>query len=131
MIVVDTSIVISIFEQEFDGPEFAGIIASEQNLLMSSVNVHESAVVLLSRRGKENADELIEFLRVSKIDVVPFDLRQARVASEAYARFGKGSGAKAQLNLADCAAYALATAYSAPLLFKGNDFTHTDLKLYR
>jgi ribonuclease VapC len=52
---------------------------------------------------------------------------QAAIAFDAYQRFGKGSGHPAQLNLGDCAAYALARSLNLPLLFKGNDFVHTDV----
>lgn len=65
------------------------------------------------------------------MQVAPFDEIQARAASEAFGRYGKGIHAKARLNLADCAAYALARSLSAPLLFKGNDFTHTDVEQCR
>ena len=68
------------------------------------------------------------FLREDNdFEIVPFDETQARVALSAFGRYGKGIDPKARLNLADCAAYALATSFSAPLLFKGNDFTATDV----
>ncbi len=58
---------------------------------------------------------------------MPFDDAQVRVAAVAFDRYGKGINSKARLNLSDCAAYALAKIMSAPLLFKGEDFTQTDL----
>jgi ribonuclease VapC len=68
---------------------------------------------------------------VSKISVIAFDEEQVRLAAIAFDRFGKGLHAKAKLNLCDCAAYALAKSHNAPLLFKGRDFTHTDLEPWR
>lgn len=65
------------------------------------------------------------------MQVAPFDEDQARAASTAFGRYGKGIHSKARLNLADCAAYALAKSLSAPLLFKGSDFTHTDVEQWR
>ena len=65
---------------------------------------------------------------MSNVVVEPFDDDQAGIAFAAYRSYGKGSGHKAQLNLGDCAAYALATSLDLPLLFKGNDFTHTDVR---
>ena len=62
-----------------------------------------------------------------KNEIAPFDERQARAAAAAFDRYGKGVHAKAALNLADCAAYALAKTLSAPLLFKGDDFSNTDV----
>ncbi len=70
---------------------------------------------------------LDELLGDAEISVVPFDATQARIAREAYARFGKGSGSTAGLNFGDCMTYALAKVTGEPLLFKGDDFTHTDV----
>jgi ribonuclease VapC len=62
------------------------------------------------------------------IMVVPFDEPMAEAAFEAFKRYGKGQGHKAQFNIIDCAAYALAKARNLPLLFKGNDFAATDVR---
>jgi ribonuclease VapC len=64
-----------------------------------------------------------------EIEIVPFDEAQLRAAVAAFDRYGKGIHPRARLNLADCAAYALAATMNAPLLFKGNDFAATDVKL--
>ena len=61
------------------------------------------------------------------ISVMPFGVDDARSATAACQRYGEGTGHPAQLNLADCAAHALATSLGAPLLFKGGDFTRTDV----
>ena len=63
----------------------------------------------------------------TEIEIVPFDEVQVRAAAAAFDRYGKGINSKSALNLADCAAYALAKTMGAPLLFKGNDFVATDL----
>lgn len=131
MMVVDSSVVIAIFEEEEDAMTFADAIASGEGLGMSAVNVHDTAIVLHSRRGVENIEDFWRFLKVSNIEIAPFDADQARAASKAYARYGKGFHSKAKLNLADCAAYALAKSRAAPLLFKGNDFPHTDVEQWR
>lgn len=131
MMVVNSSAVIAIFEEEEDAAIFADAIASGEGLVMSAVNVHETATVLHGRRGAENVEDFRRFLKVSNIEIAPFDEDQARTASEAYARYGKGFHSQARLNLADCAAYALARSLSAPLLFKGDDFTHTDVEQWR
>jgi ribonuclease VapC len=70
---------------------------------------------------------LWSFLRDNSIMIAPFDEIQARAAADAFGRYGKGIDARARLNLADCAAYALAKSLGVPLLFKGDDFTHTDI----
>ena len=64
----------------------------------------------------------------SEIEIIAFDEAQMRAAALAFARYGKGIDPKARLNLADCAAYALATSLKVPLLFKGNDFAATDVQ---
>ena len=72
------------------------------------------------------------FLQIENdFEIIPFDEAQAREALAAFDRYGKGIDPKARLNLSDCAAYALAKTLNAPLLFKGNDFTQTDLQLFR
>lgn len=95
---------------------------------MSAVNAHETSCVLLARRGRAGLEGLWRFLIEYRVSIVPFDETQARLAADAYARYGKGLGSKAQLNLCDCAAYALARSLGAPLLFKGEDFSQTDVK---
>ncbi|NDA12425.1 MAG: PIN domain-containing protein, partial [Actinobacteria bacterium] len=67
------------------------------------------------------------FVNALDVEVVPFDIEQANIAREAYRQFGKGSGHQAQLNFGDCLSYATAVALEQPLLFKGEDFLHTDV----
>lgn len=68
-------------------------------------------------------------LASSRIEVVAFSAQQARIARDAYQRFGRGSGHPAQLNMGDCFSYALARDLGEPLLFKGHDFALTDIEL--
>jgi ribonuclease VapC len=131
MIVVDSSAILAILEKESDATLYARAIREADSLVISAVNAHETAVVLRSRRGPEGEAMLWAFLAANEIAVAPFDESQARGASETFGRFGKGIHSKARLNLADCAAYALAKSLSAPLLFKGDDFVHTDIKQWR
>lgn len=67
------------------------------------------------------------FLRVTDIEIMPIERREASIAIEAFANYGKGRGHPAQLNLSDCFSYACAKTRGIPLLYKGNDFSHTDL----
>ena len=129
MIVVDSSAVVAILEREDDSASYARVIQDADNLTMSAVNAHECAVVLRRRRGPEGERILWLFLADNGVQILPFDEEQARKASEAFGKYGKGIDPKARLNLADCAAYALAKSLSAPLLFKGNDFIHTDIEV--
>ena len=69
-----------------------------------------------------------DFIREARIDIEPVSVLQAKIAREAYRDFGRGSGHPAQLNFGDCFAYALARDTGQPLLFKGNDFSQTDVR---
>jgi ribonuclease VapC len=130
-VVVDSSAIIAILEKESDAALYAGAIRQADSLVISAVNAHESAVVLRRRRGLEGEATLWGLLADNGIHVIAFDEAQVRAASRAFDRYGKGIHAKARLNLCDCAAYALAKSLDAPLLFKGDDFTHTDVERWR
>lgn len=93
---------------------------------MSSVNLLEARIVLTGSKGLPR-DWLEEFLANERIDIVPFDEALAGLAFEVYRRYGKGRH-PAKLNMGDCAAYALAKSRGWPLLFKGDDFTQTDVE---
>ncbi len=129
MIVVDSSALIAIAFAEPEKAAFEGIIAGPERCLLSAVNAYETATVLRTRRGLVAVEALWEMLESKGIEIIPFDEMQVLAAAEAYGRYGKGIHSKARLNLADCAAYALAKAMNAPLLFKGDDFAHTDVKV--
>jgi ribonuclease VapC len=131
MIVVDSSALVAILLKEPEAQDFEDIITSGEQCVMSAVNVHETATVLRLRHGVAAVERFWQFLADVEIEIIPFDEVQVRAAAVAFDRYGKGLNSKARLNLSDCAAYALAKTMSAPLLFKGNDFTQTDLQLYR
>jgi ribonuclease VapC len=128
MIVVDSSAVLAILLGEADRQSFAEIIAGGERCLMSAVNVHETATVLRLRHGAAAVVAFWRFLTDAEIETIPFDEARVRAAAVACDRYGKGINSRARLNLADCAAYALGRTMDAPLLFKGGDFTHTDLR---
>jgi ribonuclease VapC len=131
MIVVDSSALIAIFEQEMDASIYAKAIQKADRLIISAVNVHETGMVIRARRGAA-ADYLMwRFLREENdFEIAPFDTEQARAALLAFGRYGKGIDSKARLNLADCAAYAPATTLDSPLLVKGDDFAATNGKRF-
>ena len=128
MIVVDSSALLAILLAERDAELYRTALKTSEPLVVSAVNLHETLVVLVTRRGTESRKSLWALLDDAAVDIAPFDKQQATLATEAYARYGKGLGSKAQLNLCDCAAYGLARHLDAPLLFKGEDFSHTDVK---
>ena len=128
MIVIDTSAMVSALAGGPEAARFQSIIKDAPAACMSAFNVFECRVVLVRRFGAGMLAEFELLLREAEIAIEPFDADQARLAFEAYRRFGKGTGHAAGLNLGDCAAYALARSRDLPLLYKGQDFAKTDLR---
>lgn len=126
MIVVDTSALMAVMLREDDEADMLVALVLAREVGISAMNDFETRVVTRSRGGQIMVHHLDVVLRSIDAVVLPFDAHQAVVASEAHARFGKGNH-PARLNLADCAAYALAKSLDAPLLFKGSDFSQTDI----
>ena len=127
MIVIDTSALVAIMRHEPEEETFSRLIANASPCLLSAVSLHEASLVLAGRkREEENWRVLDALVESAALDIVPFDVQLARLARDAFLRFGKGRH-PAALNLADCASYALAKQRGAPLLYKGNDFSRTDI----
>ncbi len=78
---------------------------------------------MFARRGVNGLYDLEDLLSLIKAEIISHDLNLAALSLETFRRYGKGIDTKARLNFGDCAAYALAKAMNAPLLFKGDDFT--------
>jgi ribonuclease VapC len=127
MIVVDSSALVAILEQEPDGDRFLQIIRDEARRLVSAVTVYETGIVIGARRGWDSLGDMTALLEELGLETVPFTEAHIIASLEAYRRYGKGVHPKARLNLGDCVAYALAKSLNAPLLFKGADFTETDV----
>jgi ribonuclease VapC len=128
VIVVDASAIVAVFQDEPEGPEFLDRLSEAPVAVMSAANWVEAAI-RCDRTHKVGGAVLFDALLARlQIAVEPVTAKHAQLAREAYARFGKTSRHPAQLNFGDCFAYALAKAFDAPLLFKGDDFTDTDLK---
>lgn len=127
--IIDTSALIAIIRDESDAAIYARAIEGADSRNLSAANYLECAVVADRSRDPVLSRQFDELIRVSEISVQPVTEPQAKLAREAYRDFGKGSGHPAGLNFGDCFSYALAKDYNEPLLFKGDDFTHTDLTL--
>jgi ribonuclease VapC len=126
--VVDTSAIFAVIAREPDAERYRDALKGQVDLFMSAVTVFECRTVVHRRLSPSLLGALDDFMRKGEVQIVPFDSDHATLAFAAYRRFGKGSGHKAQLNLGDCAAYALATSLDLPLLFKGDDFGRTDVR---
>lgn len=125
--VIDTSAVLAILGNEPERQHFSSLISVAADIYMSAPTLVESRLVALARYGSLGEQDLKLFIAVAGIQIVAFDAEQAAVASEAYTRFGKGRH-KAGLNFGDCFSYALASVKNDSLLFKGDDFSATDIR---
>ena len=128
MIVVDTSALMAIVLGEPEGPAFKTRLGRSPGALISSVSVLESRMVVCGRRGPRALVLLNDLLALPGFEIVSPDESQVAAAFNAFVAFGKGSGHPAGLNFGDVFAYALAKTRRLPLLFKGNDFSETDLE---
>jgi len=125
--VIDSSALVAIYQLEPERERFVQIITMAASRRMSVASYVECSVVLQSRRGLLGHNPVDAFVAEARIELVPVDVEQAKMASIAFARFGKGHH-RAGLNFGDCFSYALAKRLGEPLLFKGNDFIHTDIE---
>jgi len=126
-VIIDTSALISILRAEDDAATMAHAIEEATIRRISAANYLETAVVIDGSRDPVASRRFDELVEAASLTVEPVTREQAHIAREAYRDFGKGSGHKAGMNFGDCFAYALAKSVGEPLLFKGNDFIHTDI----
>ncbi|MBA3309336.1 MAG: type II toxin-antitoxin system VapC family toxin [Nocardioidaceae bacterium] len=126
--IVDTSAVIAILTGELEHEAFARAIVESPVAGMAAATFLETALVVDGLGDPVKSRRLDELIRALGIEIVDTTAEHARIARAAYHDFGKGSGHPAKLNYGDCFAYALAAATGEPLLFKGDDFVHTDLQ---
>lgn len=127
-IVVDTSAVVAILRAEPEADRFAELIEAE-DAAISAGSVIEAIRVLTAKRGEGAGPRIWRFLKAFRVRIVAVTAAQVHLAEEGMARFGKGRGAPpAVLNYGDLFAYALARQLDVPVLFKGDDFSQTDLR---
>ena len=124
--VVDTSAIVAILLGEPESDIFAQILAANSPLAISAVTLHEASIVMARKARQPGVRLLDDFLREAPIEICGVATEDALAAREAYFRYGRGYH-PAALNLADCFPYALAKARNEPLLFKGEDFSQTDI----
>jgi ribonuclease VapC len=126
-VIVDTSALIAILRDEPEARACATAIASSTSRRVSAANFVEAALVIDASRDPVASRRFDDLIKAAQMIIEPVTEAQARIAREAYRDFGKGSGHPAKLNFGDCFAYALAKVTGEPLLFKGDDFAHTDI----
>lgn len=125
--IVDTSALVAVLLDEPETRSFVRLLTLNPTFI-SAATLVEARVVMTRGREVLGRRALDTLLREIDVSVVPVDAEQADIASDAYRDFGRGSGHRAHLNYGDCFSYALAIARSDTLLYKGDDFTHTDVR---
>ncbi len=124
--VLDTSALVAMLSDEAEAERFEAAVEGDPVRLMSTASYLETAIVIETRFGEPGGRELDLWLHRAAVDLVDVNGGQADAARFAYRRYGKGRH-RAGLNFGDCFSYALAKVSGEPLLFKGDDFVHTDI----
>lgn len=128
MMVIDSSALIAIMGDEPERRAFNERIEAASSPTISAASLLETRIVLFARSGENAVLALDAFILKSGITIAAVSPQIADIAFDAYRRFGKGTGHGAALNYGDCFSYALAKFLDAPLMFKGSDFTQTDIR---
>jgi ribonuclease VapC len=126
--IVDSSAIVSVLRNESDAKVFGSAILLAQRALMVAPTYLECCLVLTKDRSDSAIRELDNLIEKSSLELIPFTPKMARIAAQAFLKYGKGRGNSAQLNFGDCIAYAASKTEMMPLLFKGDDFRHTDVE---
>ena len=126
--IVDSSALIAILKREPQWQAFSKTLDSSVTSRISAANYLETSIVVDGWRSPILSREFDELIERFKIVIEPVTAEQAKIARQAYRDYGKGSGSPANLNFGDCFTYALARDKRDPLLYKGDDFGHTDLR---
>lgn len=124
--VLDTSALLAVLQREPEARNLVEAIEAADVVHLSVANFVETSIVIEARYGPAGVRDLDRFLARARVELVSADAEQGQLARAAFSRFGKGRH-RAALNYGDCFSYALAAALDEPLLFKGDDFIHTDI----
>lgn len=126
--IVDTSALVSMLIREDGWENLRSAVADVEVVGIGAPSLLEAILVISGRAGRDRSEDVRQFVRDLGIVVIPFEEEHARVAAEAFARFGKGRH-RAALNFGDCMSYAVAKLAGRPLLCTGEDFRKTDLAI--
>lgn len=126
--ILDSSAIIAILEQESDAHVYARRIAEASIVKIPAPTYLEVSMVLSRHKNADALKKFNEFILEMQIEIMPFGPEEAYAAVQGHGQYGKGQGGKAQLNFGDCISYAASKSTSMPLLFKGDDFRHTDVE---
>lgn len=126
--IVDSSAVVAVIREEPDAATLTEAMIRAERLRMSAATYLETSIVIEARRDPVAVRVVDTILSRFGVEIEAFTAEHAQIARAAYRDFGKGSGHPARLNFGDCISYALAKASGEPLLYKGDDFGHTDIR---
>ncbi len=126
--IVDSSVIVAILKDEPEGLAFSGLLDSAGIVKMSAASYIETSIVIDRNRDPLLSAGLDDLIEVANIAIEPVTAEQAKIARQAYRDYGRGSGHPANLNFGDCFSYALAREKREPMLWKGDNFGHTDLR---
>jgi len=126
--IVDSSALVAILKREPERAAFSALLETTPDVSISAATYFETGIVIDSLREPAMSRLLDDLIEVSGIVIEPVTVTQARIARQAYRDYGRGSGHPANLNFGDCFTYALAREKREPVLWKGDDFGHTDLR---
>ncbi len=129
--VIDSSVLLHVAFEEAGWETSLRWLSRQPELRVSAVSLVESHAVIASRGRRDPKEGVDALLSALVVEVTAFDARQAALAREAYSRYGKGRGHRAQLNFGDVIVYALAASRREVLAFVGDDFSYTDLEVVR
>jgi ribonuclease VapC len=127
---VDASAIVAILTREPEADALANLLEEARAPITSPIAVFEAVLALCRKRHasvEEAEEDIREFLELAGVTIIPITMAEAETALTAFSRYGKGRSHPAQLNLGDCFAYAAAKNHGRSLLFKGEDFSKTDI----
>ena len=128
MMVIDSSVLIAIITREPEQDEIVAVLEAADHVAISASTLVEVRMVAHNKGGPAMVGRLDALLNAFGVEVVATTAGHADIAHAAFVQYGKGSGHPARLNFGDLFAYALSKSRDIPLLFKGNDFSQTDVK---
>jgi ribonuclease VapC len=127
--VIDTSAILAILQNEPERRKFNEAIEAAETRSISTASFVEISIIVESRFGADGVRDLDLFMAKAQITLVPVDEDQAQLARQGFQKYGKGRH-PAALNFGDCFSYGLARSVDDALLFKGNDFSQTDVECH-
>ena len=126
--IIDASSILAVLKNEAEAASFLYLLETASVRRLSAATLFEASIVIDNSHNSYIILEYERFLVTYGLLIEPVTEIQAKIARQAYREFGRGSGSAAQLNFGDCFSYALAKDKNEPLLYKGNDFAHTDVR---